>query len=289
VQRFLLIPCPPERSPQDALDLPEQGIHFGFRADRDPEVVANRGCVEPPDEDPSVTELAEPFDGGEPRGMDQEEIGLTGKDAESEPGEGLVDALPGGTDPVEATVVVGEAGERGEGGDLAQAINVVAVPDFVQGGHEVRVTHHVTDAKGAEGVGFGKRPGDENIRVFQGQNHRVRTTEVDIGLVEHHDALLSPAEPVQFGDGVGAPTGGVGCGDESEGCSRIAPAFTAQHLNVRQSEVGPEWNGVPGGTVDIGKDRVKRIAGDEVLDRGGRRAGVASVAPRVPRRFCRTG
>ena len=63
--------------------------------------------------------------------------------------------------------VVGQVVQCRQRGDLAQAVDVVAVADLVERGDEVRVADAIADALEAKRIGLREGPRDQHMRVFQ--------------------------------------------------------------------------------------------------------------------------
>jgi len=123
-----------------------QGGGFGRGADSDAQVLPDFGKVKPTYEDLAVAELLQPIASGEFWRLRQDKIGLAGKDLKPEPFEFAAEALTGRDDSFEVRAVIWKVVERGESGDLAEAIDIVAVADFVQRRDQIRVTNEIADA-----------------------------------------------------------------------------------------------------------------------------------------------
>ena len=145
------------------------------------------------------------------------------------------DPFAGAEDALEIAAIIGEVVERGDSGDLPEAIDIVAVADLVQGSDESGVADEVTDALEAERVSLGKGAGDQDVadvsvrapeRFARRNPHRFRQQD--------HDPALGATELVQFRGRVAAATGRIGSRDEGQGGLEIPEPPRTQSANGRQ-------------------------------------------------------
>src|ERR1019366_5101858 len=116
-----------------------QGSGFFRRADGDAQVVLHCRVAKPPDQDLPIAQLLKPRRGGVFRWVHQDEIGLAREDMKAEYVQLAAKLLTGCDDSAEVRPVVGQVVQRRQRGDLAQAVDVVAVADLVERGNKVRV------------------------------------------------------------------------------------------------------------------------------------------------------
>ena len=124
--------------------------------------------VEPAHEDFSVAQFLQPRFGGKLRGFCKDEICLARQRLKPQPGQFVRQMSAGGDDAFEIRAVIRQVAQRGKGGDLAEAVDVVAVANFVQGGDEIRLPDAVADALLAQRVGLGKGARDQDIWELEG-------------------------------------------------------------------------------------------------------------------------
>ena len=126
----------------------------------------------------------------------------------------------------------------------------------------------ITNALGAKRVAFRERSGDQHVRVIESEGECVLAGEIHVRLIQDNDALLSAAQLLQLCGAVAAAAGGVGCGDESEGCPEVPLPGVSQARKGRNGEIGAQRRRVDGRAVDFSQDRIERVTGSEELDEG---------------------
>ena len=124
----------------------DQRLHFRRRANRDPQIIFHFREIEPADEDFLLAQLALPFVRGEARRLDEDEIRPARKNPETELRQFAAQPLARGDDLFEIRAVKLQIAQRRFRRDLAEAVHVVAVADFVQRGDEFRVPDEIADA-----------------------------------------------------------------------------------------------------------------------------------------------
>ena len=94
--------------------------------------------------------------------------------------------------------VIGQVGERRQRGDLAQAVDVVAVADFLQRGDQFGMAGKIADALKTKRIGLGKSARHQDVRKFQRERKGVFPRKIDVSFVQHHHAFLRAAKFFQF-------------------------------------------------------------------------------------------
>src|SRR5580765_2500202 len=112
----------------------DQGTGFFRRANRDPQVIAHFGILEPTHEDFPLPQLVQPLLRRESWRARQDKICLAGKDFKPKPDEFAAKLLPRRDNPAKIRAVMRQIVQRRQSGGLAQAIDIVAVADLIQCG-----------------------------------------------------------------------------------------------------------------------------------------------------------
>ena len=103
-----------------------------------------------------------------------------------------------------------------QGGDLAKAVDVVAVANFIERSDQLRLAYEVADALKAKRVSLRECAGGEHVRMLQRQAERILGGKIDISLIQHNDASLSAAQFIQLRYSITSATGGIGRRDEGQ-------------------------------------------------------------------------
>src|SRR5260370_29200557 len=178
---------------QISLDRYDERLRLGRRSDGNAKIILHRGITEPPNQALLVAQLLEPRFRGELRWPDENKIGLARKYVKAEPPEFMAECFARGDDSAEVRPVIGQALQRRQGRDLAEAVDVVAIADFVERGDEFRMADEVSDTLEAKRVGLRESPRDDHVWIVDGEFHRIRLCEIHVSLVQdHHPSLRSP-------------------------------------------------------------------------------------------------
>src|SRR5213596_2861035 len=102
------------------------------------------------------------------------------------------------------------------GGDLSEAIDVIAVTNFVKRGNERRCADEISNALKAQRISFRKGASDQDMLVCEREPQRIFLGEIRIGLVQDNDAFLSAAEFRKLGRAVASPAGRIGRRNKSQ-------------------------------------------------------------------------
>src|SRR5437016_3936367 len=121
--------------------------------------------VKPAHENFLGAQFFEPDLGGKLRRARENEIGLAGKNFEAEGVQLAAELVTSGNNLAKIRAIIRQIIQGRERGDLAEAVDVVAVADFVERGNEFGMAHEIPDSLQAERVSFGKRAGDQHVRI----------------------------------------------------------------------------------------------------------------------------
>src|SRR5580658_649929 len=108
--------------------------------------------VKPADKDFFCPQLLQPQLGGKRRGLNEDKVGLARKHTESQDSQRVGEPFAGRNDLFEVHAVIIQVIQRGLRGDLAQAVDIVTVADFVEGRNQVRVANEISDALEAKRI-----------------------------------------------------------------------------------------------------------------------------------------
>src|SRR5262245_35737871 len=118
------------------------------------------------------------------------EIGLAWQYAKAQSYQFLTQILPGRNDLAEIRAVILQIGERRLGGNLAQAVDIVAIANLLQRRDQFGMADEISDALEAERVSLGERARNQDLRMFQRERQRILVGEIHIGFIEHHHAPM---------------------------------------------------------------------------------------------------
>src|SRR5207247_1326385 len=105
---------------------------------------------EPAHENFSLPQFHQPLFRRKSRWTRQDEIRLAGQNVEAKLCKFAAELLPGGNDLAKVRAIVRQVLQRRQSGHLSQAVDIVAVANFIQRSDEVRVPDEIPDALEAE-------------------------------------------------------------------------------------------------------------------------------------------
>ena len=116
---------------QNCVDSVEQSVHLGLRANGDAEIISRGRVLEPPDKNFSCAEFFQPDSSRKTNRPSQNKIRLAGENIEALSLQLAAEIVPVGNNPLEVVFVIVQMVQSGFGGDLAESIDVIAIPNAV--------------------------------------------------------------------------------------------------------------------------------------------------------------
>src|SRR5438132_418725 len=146
LEAWMLVPRETASLMHDGSRCLHQRPDIGARADRDSQATPQHWVIEPPHQYLSLPQFLQPGGGGKPRRPDQDEVRLAWENFETDFGQGSTEQLPRFDNPSEVGPIKRQSVQRRQRGDLAQAVDIIAVADLVQGGDEFVPADTIADA-----------------------------------------------------------------------------------------------------------------------------------------------
>src|SRR5439155_1742005 len=111
-----------------------------------------------------LAKIPQPLAGGKPGRWNQDKIRLAGKNFKTKFAQRLGELVPRCDNFFEVRSVISQVLQSRQGGDLAQAIDVVAVAKFIQSGDQFARADKIAHPLKAEGVGLRKCSRESHVR-----------------------------------------------------------------------------------------------------------------------------
>src|SRR5437773_2166447 len=142
------------RSLEDCAYGAEQPVHFGVTADADAQPIFESRMIEPPHEDFACAQSIEPLLRRKAWRPRENKVRLAWRDFEAKFTQFGGRAFASGDHAFKVFPIIRQVIQCGGGRNLCDAIDIIAIANFMQRGDEGWVADHVADAQKAERITF---------------------------------------------------------------------------------------------------------------------------------------